>query len=189
MSTITLELTSKSTVQAPEIQHWSKSTVQAPEIQHSSTASTSTEYPSPASKGNLTAELTWLTTWLDCGKRVIQKISNNGSHASYGPYHHLELPHHGIKPLIAAARISVPSRTVLWCRNGVKLKCHVIIVIKTDPQEFVLPSWWWCSLLAPTDNTKGEQRMQLRFPKCYFYVKRKAFTSIRNIHGVQRLPQ
>ena len=25
---------------------------------------------------------------------------------------------------------------------------------------------------SPTDNTKGEQRMQLRFPKCDFYVKR-----------------
>ena len=37
-----------------------------------------------------------LTTWLDCGKRVIRKISNAGSRASYGPYHGLELPNYGI---------------------------------------------------------------------------------------------
>ena len=33
---------------------------------------------------------------IDCGKRVIRKISNAGSRASYGPYHGLELPNHGI---------------------------------------------------------------------------------------------
>ena len=32
----------------------------------------------------------------DCGKRVIRKISNAGSRASYGPYHGLELLNHGI---------------------------------------------------------------------------------------------
>ena len=44
-----------------------------------------------------TAELMLLITWLDCSKRVIRKISNAGSRASYGPYHGLELPNHGIK--------------------------------------------------------------------------------------------
>ena len=34
--------------------------------------------------------------WLDCGKRVIRKISNAGSLGSYGPYHGLELPNHVI---------------------------------------------------------------------------------------------
>ena len=33
---------------------------------------------------------------LDCGKRVIRKISNAGSQASYGPYHRLDLPNHEI---------------------------------------------------------------------------------------------
>ena len=37
-----------------------------------------------------------LITWLDCGKRVIRKILNAGSWASYAPYHGLELPNHGI---------------------------------------------------------------------------------------------
>ena len=32
------------------------------------------------------AELMLLTTWLDCGKRVIRQISNAGSRASYGSY-------------------------------------------------------------------------------------------------------
>ena len=44
-----------------------------------------------------TAEPMLLTTWLDCGNRVIRKISNAGSRASYGPYHSLELPNHVIK--------------------------------------------------------------------------------------------
>ena len=43
------------------------------------------------------AELMLLTTWLGCGKRVIRKILNARSRASYGPYHGLELPNHGIK--------------------------------------------------------------------------------------------
>ena len=34
--------------------------------------------------------------WLDCGKRVILKISNAGSRASYGPYHGLDLPNYWI---------------------------------------------------------------------------------------------
>ena len=33
---------------------------------------------------------------IDRGKRVIRKISNAGSRASYGPYHGLELPNHGM---------------------------------------------------------------------------------------------
>ena len=44
-----------------------------------------------------TAEPTLLTTWLDCGNRVIREIWNSGSWASYGPYHWLELPIYGIK--------------------------------------------------------------------------------------------
>ena len=40
--------------------------------------------------------MTLLTTWLDPGKRVVRKISNVGSRASYGPYHGLELPNHGV---------------------------------------------------------------------------------------------
>ena len=39
---------------------------------------------------------------IDCGKRVIRKISNSGSRASYGPYHGLELPNHGINVGIAS---------------------------------------------------------------------------------------
>ena len=35
--------------------------------------------------------------WLDCGKRVIRKILNAGSLASYAPYHGPELSNHGIK--------------------------------------------------------------------------------------------
>ena len=34
------------------------------------------------------------------GKRVIRKISIVGSRASYGPYHGLELPNHGIATYI-----------------------------------------------------------------------------------------
>ena len=34
-----------------------------------------------------TAEQTLLTTWVNCGNRVIRKISHTGSRASYGPYH------------------------------------------------------------------------------------------------------
>ena len=41
-----------------------------------------------------TAELMLLTTWLDCGKRVIRKSSNAGSRARYGSYHDLELSNH-----------------------------------------------------------------------------------------------
>ena len=44
-----------------------------------------------------TTALTLLTTWLDCGKRMIRKISNAGLWASYRPYHGLELPSHEIK--------------------------------------------------------------------------------------------
>ena len=44
-----------------------------------------------------TAELTLLTTWLDCGKRMIRKIPNAGSRVSYDPYYGLELPNHGIR--------------------------------------------------------------------------------------------
>ena len=43
-----------------------------------------------------TAELTLLTTWLHCCKRVIRNISNAGSRASYGPYLDLEVPNYGI---------------------------------------------------------------------------------------------
>ena len=42
-----------------------------------------------------TAELTLLTTWLYCGKRVVRKSLSAGSQANYGQY--LELPNHGIK--------------------------------------------------------------------------------------------
>ena len=48
-----------------------------------------------------TAELMLLTTWLDCGKQVIQKISNTESQASYGLYHGLELSNHWIKSLLS----------------------------------------------------------------------------------------
>ena len=44
--------------------------------------------------------LTLLTTWLDCGKRVIRKISNAESRDRYGPYHGLELPNHGMKSMM-----------------------------------------------------------------------------------------
>ena len=49
-----------------------------------------------ASNANCWAELTLLTMWLDCGKRVIRTILNAGSRASFEPYHGLELPNHGI---------------------------------------------------------------------------------------------
>ena len=42
-----------------------------------------------------TAELMLLTTWLDCGKRVIRNISNAGPRSSYGPHHGVELLNHG----------------------------------------------------------------------------------------------
>ena len=48
---------------------------------------------------NATAELTLLTTWLHCGKRVKRKISNVWSRASCGPYHGLEHPNYGIKDI------------------------------------------------------------------------------------------
>ena len=41
-----------------------------------------------------TADMILLTTWLDCGKRVIRVFSNIKSHASYGPYYGIELPNH-----------------------------------------------------------------------------------------------
>ena len=44
----------------------------------------------------LTAELTLPNTWFNCGKRVKPKILEAGSRASYGPYHGLVLPNHGI---------------------------------------------------------------------------------------------
>ena len=68
--------------------------------------------------------LTLLTTWLNCGKRVIWKISNAGSQASYG-YHGLELPHHGINRLLPIAtknvhmkfEIEIPEQTWVTLRK------------------------------------------------------------------------
>ena len=67
-----------------------------------------------------TVELTLLTMWLDCGKRVIRKISNSESWASYGPYHGLELPNHGINVHIhTKCNLSIwsPTFILIFCCN------------------------------------------------------------------------
>ena len=98
-----------------------------------------------------TAELMLLTTWLNCGKRVIRKISNARSRASYGPYHGLELPNHGIKNLTV-------SSCSVW--NSVKKfnfksSCHESQVINIKllknqqkvpgpPPKLLALDWWIC---------------------------------------------
>ena len=52
-----------------------------------------------ATASTSTAELMLLTTWLDCGKPVILKISSGGSGTSYGLYHGLELPNRGMNSM------------------------------------------------------------------------------------------
>ena len=60
-----------------------------------------------ATASKSTDELMLLTTWLDCGKRVIRKISNSGSRASYGPYHGLEMPNHAINASLSLNELSM----------------------------------------------------------------------------------
>ena len=63
-----------------------------------------------------TAEMMLLTTWLDCGKQVIWKISKAISRTSYGPYHSLELPNQRMKqgPILQWLKHNINQSLTHW---------------------------------------------------------------------------
>ena len=81
-----------------------------------------------------------LTKWLDCGKRVIRKISNAGSWASYGPYHCLELPNQGIK-------------TYTWNEESIQPRSH-LADLKAD-----LSRPWWSGEVLWSRGEVGKERV------------------------------
>ena len=93
-----------------------------------------------------------LTTWLDCGKRVIRKISNAGSRASYGPYHGLELPNHGVNFRTISIRRTksqhlYASRLVLQlfvpnpCKPNVDSRMKKYLEIMPTKGQYILEVW------------------------------------------------
>ena len=96
----------------------------------------------------LTAALTLLTTWLDCGNGVIRIISNVAPWVSYGPY-----PNHGIKATQSAFPYHLAFLALYFCRylnvNAIDRmrRCEGVAMIAALSQGLLL--WWsqWCEPL------------------------------------------